>query len=331
MYRFLFLCSHFANEIYQFISFKRRLGRDYQAEIKILHNFDNFLFDKYSDATYLSKEIILEWAKLRPEESDANRKRRISCIRQFCKYLNDKGMEAWKIPERYFPYPKKYVPYIFSIEEIQRFIKALDEIPDSIQYPHRRELYRLAFQLLICCGMRLGEVRHLRFTDYNRQDRLIKIEKSKGKNRLVVFNDYINKRFCAYIDFWESYYQKGDYIFSFNRGEKPLSSFAIHNIFREILSIANIKYLGKGRGPRIHDLRHTAVVHRIRIWLMQNKDLRTLLPYFWTYLGHESYYEMAYYFHLVEEIWPKIMNNINEVALDLIPSIPEEEDTYAYD
>ena len=38
--------------------------------------------------------------------------------------------------------------------------------------------------------------------------------------------------------------------------------------------------------PRIHDIRHTAAVHRVIAWYRAGMDVQRLLPQLATYLGH---------------------------------------------
>jgi len=45
---------------------------------------------------------------------------------------------------------------------------------------------------------------------------------------------------------------------------------------------------GQHRLPRLHDLRHTAAVHRVEQWYRDGKDVQQLLPHLATYLGHVS-------------------------------------------
>jgi integrase/recombinase XerD len=40
------------------------------------------------------------------------------------------------------------------------------------------------------------------------------------------------------------------------------------------------------RLPRLHDIRHTAVVHRVLAWYRSGQDVQRLLPQRATYLGH---------------------------------------------
>jgi integrase/recombinase XerD len=43
---------------------------------------------------------------------------------------------------------------------------------------------------------------------------------------------------------------------------------------------------GELRPPRLHDLRHSAAVHRVLAWYRSGKDVQHLLPQLATWLGH---------------------------------------------
>ena len=73
-----------------------------------------------------------------------------------------------------------------------------------------------------------------------------------------------------------------------------------------------------GKGPRIHDFRHTYCVNLLRKWSDEGKDLIAYLPYMRTMLGHESFEETAYYLKLTAERFPYIKERMMESFPDLI-------------
>jgi integrase/recombinase XerD len=67
----------------------------------------------------------------------------------------------------------------------------------------------------------------------------------------------------------------------------PLSQSAAQSAFRRLRSYAGVEREGgPRRQPRLHDLRHTAAVHRLVAWYRNGADLQQLLPKLATYLGH---------------------------------------------
>lgn len=58
-------------------------------------------------------------------------------------------------------------------------------------------------------------------------------------------------------------------------------------LFQHLRRAARIECpAGELRPPRLHDLRHTAAVHRVLAWYRAGKDVQRLLPQLATYLGH---------------------------------------------
>ena len=73
--------------------------------------------------------------------------------------------------------------------------------------------------------------------------------------------------------------------------------------FRRLCEIANIRRDGGARNqPRMHDLRHSAAVHRVTAWYRCDADLNDLLPKLATYLGHTGLAGTQRYLTMTEEL-----------------------------
>jgi integrase len=59
---------------------------------------------------------------------------------------------------------------------------------------------------------------------------------------------------------------------------------------------------GELRPPRLHDLRHTAAVHRVEAWYREGKDVQRLLPQLATYLGHVSIASTQRYLQMTPQL-----------------------------
>jgi integrase/recombinase XerD len=71
------------------------------------------------------------------------------------------------------------------------------------------------------------------------------------------------------------------------RDGAPLSKSAARSAFRRLRAKAGVVREGGARQqPRLHDLRHSAAVHRLIAWYRSGADLHDLLPKLATYLGH---------------------------------------------
>lgn len=91
--------------------------------------------------------------------------------------------------------------------------------------------------------------------------------------------------------------------------------------FRRFLWRAKISHGGFGRGPRIHDFRHSYAVHCLKKWTGQGKDLTAYLPVIKTYLGHDSFKETAYYLRLTADMFPDILQKLEIRYPEIIPEV----------
>jgi integrase/recombinase XerD len=74
-------------------------------------------------------------------------------------------------------------------------------------------------------------------------------------------------------------------------------------LFQRVRARADIGVpLGESRPPRLHDLRHTAAVHRLVAWYQQGHDVQQLLPRLATYLGHVDIDSTRRYLQMTPEL-----------------------------
>ena len=88
---------------------------------------------------------------------------------------------------------------------------------------------------------------------------------------------------------------------------------------RQYLDKAGIPHTG--RGPRIHDFRHTYCVNLLLKWSEEGKDLLAYLPYMRTMLGHESFEETAYYLKLTSAAFPFVREHLEAAFPDIIQEV----------
>ncbi|WP_352948451.1 hypothetical protein [Mesorhizobium sp. M1050] len=60
--------------------------------------------------------------------------------------------------------------------------------------------------------------------------------------------------------------------------------------------------VGELRPPRLHDIRHTAAVHRVIAWYRSGQDVQRLLPQLATYLGHIDTRSTQRYLHMTPDL-----------------------------
>ena len=100
-----------------------------------------------------------------------------------------------------------------------------------------------------------------------------------------------------------------------------MSPKTLYSVFREVLDLAQIRHLGRGRGPRLHDLRHSMAVFRLLSWYEAGADLRAKLPLLATYLGHVGLASTQDYLHMTEDLIGEVMKRQRAAFGDLITEV----------
>jgi site-specific recombinase XerD len=84
---------------------------------------------------------------------------------------------------------------------------------------------------------------------------------------------------------------------------QPLPYQHVITLFQRVRSAAGIsRDHGSSYPPRLHDLRHTAAVHRIIAWYQDGADVQRLLPQLATYLGHKDLRGTQRYLSMTPEL-----------------------------
>jgi integrase len=91
-----------------------------------------------------------------------------------------------------------------------------------------------------------------------------------------------------------------------------------------VLAEVGISHLGGGKGPRVHDLRHTFAVHSLIKMSREGIDLYYSLPVLSEYMGHKSLESTDTYVRLTSEMFPEVMEDVNAVTAYVFPEMVGE-------
>lgn len=316
----------FKNYLQGHVELKKAVGYKYDIDARHLKRFDRYTMEKYPDATELTKEIVLDWCSKKTYETQANLCSRASVIRQFGKYLDSIGIKTYIIPKGYFPKREQYVPYIYTIDELKGFFTETEKCKYCYECPHRHLIMPVFFRMIYMCGLRVSEARLLKVADVDLENGVLTINQSKKDNsRLVPMSASLTERCRLYSTRVHPYPNEQDYFFPAFDG-KAMTVGNVYKNFRKFLWQAGISHGGRGRGPRIHDFRHTYAVHCLKKWAEQEKDLTVYLSVLKTYLGHDSFEETAYYLRLTADVFPDITLKLETRYPEMIPQLEGDAD-----
>lgn len=319
----------FKDHIQSHVELKRAVGYKYDTDARHLKRFDLFTLDKHPCATTLTKEIVLEWCAKTAYEAQANQCSRASIIRQFGKYMDSMGMEAYILPKGYYPTEEQYVPHVYTADELARFFSQTDRCRYCYECPYRHLIMPVFFRMIYMCGLRVSEARLLKVADVDHENGILTIHHSKKDNsRLVPMSNALTDR-CRQYSKQVHPYSPAEAVYFPALNGQPMTITNVYSNFRRFLWRAGISHGGRGAGPRIHDFRHTYAVHCLKMWVEQGKDLTAYLPVLKTYLGHDSFEETAYYLRLTADVFPDITLKLETRYPGIIPElegVPDETD-----
>lgn len=258
------------------------------------------------DPSELTRPILLEYLE---ENSPApvTFNQRLARLRCFRRFLKRRGVElTWPSGLSSRPVPP-FRPHLYTLAEIGQILEALEELGRA---GRRNIFYWAALRhivfLLYAGGMRLNEPLRLRIKDVDLERRLLFIHNTKFyKQRWVPLGPRASLRLSDYFEErCERYPQKcsPDAPFFLNSRGDFVCTASVEAAFLKALDKVGMKGRGTRSRPRLHDLRHTAAVHKLYQWYSEGKDVQNKLPLLSAYLGHERLQHTEKYLHLTEDL-----------------------------
>jgi integrase len=301
---------------------KRATGYKYDTEEQVLARFAAFSarwFPGIETPTRASVEAWITSARARGVKP-ATLQGLAAPVRELARWLGRRGVPAWVLPAGALPRPARYVPYIYTDQELAALFTQTDRCHHDSQVPFRHLVMPVLFRTIYACGLRLSEARLLRFADVDADAGVLTIRDAKGgKDRQVPVSAALRDRLAGYHARVAGR-TGGEWFFPGTAGQ-PLTLMNVERNFRRFLWQARIPHGGKGHGPRIHDLRHVFAVNNLRSWFDRGENAGALLPVLQAYMGHSSIADTDYYLRLTAESYPHIAAAIQRAFGDIVPPL----------
>jgi site-specific recombinase XerD len=201
--------------------------------------------------------------------------------------------------------PPQQTPYVYSNDELHRLIEAtsvLHVAHSRLQAP----MYRTLLILLYGSGLRIGEALGLTLRDVDLLERILTVRRTKFfKTRLVPIGPRLAQELATHVGRRQQLPMPvAEYsaLFTTRTGNAWPYQHVI-TLFQRVRRAAHVNCpTGEVRPPRLHDLRHTAAVHRVLAWYRSGKDVQRLLPQLATYLGHVNINSTQRYLQMTPEL-----------------------------
>ncbi|MBP0596273.1 tyrosine-type recombinase/integrase [Paraburkholderia sp. LEh10] len=287
-----------ADMVNAYINYERSRGLRFRSDIKELRSYCRAMGDVAVEE--VRPESVLAFiAGSGPVTARWVQKYRI--LGRLYRYAIGRGLASVSpLPAQIPRLPPPLTPHIYTVGELERLLMA------TYVLPMQALTMRTLLLLLYGTGMRIGEALSLTIQDVDLQTCVLVIRNSKFfKTRMVPIGPRLATVLADYL-----WYRRrrplpaGDSsaFFSTRTGHR-LDYGWISKQFRRVRNAAGIRREDAARyQPRIHDIRHTAAVHRIIAWYRAGDDVQRLLPQLATYLGHVSISSTQQYISTTTEL-----------------------------
>ena len=217
------------------IAIQQAAGFKFEDQIKVLQFFDRYLFYNGYQETLLEKGMTDGFIYTKGERPYSWRRKEL-VLHKFGIFLRNKGIQSYVPAVKTEVHRSRYIPHIYTREELKRFFKAVDEYP----LPTRPIIDGAMFRFLYSTGVRISEALSLTLSDYDANMGTVIIRHAKNdRDRIIPLHPAMKNLLDCYIEILHKYHGGDMPLFP----DTHMTKMAIHtayNHFRDYLFLAGI-------------------------------------------------------------------------------------------
>src|SRR5271163_18991 len=288
----------------QYIAMRRSLGFDLLFAERVLRKFAEFADREGAD--HITVDLFLRWKEHYGSANNLTWMTRLSMVRVFAGWLQ--GFDARTEvppPGLITSRPRRTRPYIYSEDQIAEIVAEAARLPSS--YGLRGWTCSTLFGLIAVTGLRVNEALGLDEEDVDLKEAVLTIRRGKNhRSRSVPLSESAAEQMRAYRAERHRILGHGRVaFFLLESDERPTDCCARYNfaVVCQRIGLREPQRFNKhGRGPRIHDLRHTFAVRTIMDWYRSGLDPDREMLKLSTYLGHSTPELTYWYIEAIPEL-----------------------------
>jgi integrase len=287
-----------------YLAVRRGLGFDLSFAERVLRRFTEFADRKGAD--HITVELFLRWKDAFGAADNNTWSARLSIVRVFARWLLAHDVRTEVPPPGLIAgKPRRARPYIYSDAEIGRIVTFAAKLPS--RYGLRGWTCSTLFGLIATSGLRVNEALGLDDEDVDLVEGVITVRRGKNrKARFVPIASSTRDRLGRYrVERLRLLGATKGAFFRIDDGRRPTDCCARYNfalVSQDIGLRETQRFCRHGRGPRIHDLRHTFAVRTIMGWYRKGLDPDREMMKLSTYLGHSGPDNTYWYIEAVPEL-----------------------------
>lgn len=231
--------------------------------------------------------------------------RRLSCLRQFYRFLLDEGHREDNPVDRIeSPKQGKSLPKVLSEGEVDQLLTFVRKEADEKNSPEANRLF-LLIELLYATGLRVSELVGLPLAAVSRDPQLLLVKGKGNKERLVPVGSSARRALSRYLPLRPRFLKAGaesPWLFPSNSAEGRLTRQRFGQLLKEAATLAGLD--AKKISP--HVLRHAFASHL----LANGADLRVVQKM----LGHSDISTTQIYTHVLDSRLRKLVQDHHPLA-----------------
>ena len=299
-----------------YVDFKRSLGMRYRSQGAYLHAFSRQTGN--IELNEVTPQAVLAFIN-GDGPLTASWHQKHSVLNGLYRYAIDRNLVATSpIPTTIPKLPDPRPPHIYSTEEFRRLIAATDSLTALHHHPLQAETFRMLLLTLYGTALRISEALSLTLKDLDFNEGVLTVRKTKFyKTRWVPFGPRLAQELKEFLMLRSTLpmpERDDSAIFVGSRGYRWSYGYAC-TLFGRVRCEAGMAGTGvKRSAPCLHDIRHTAAVHRVLHWYRSGRDVQALLLPLATYLGHVEISSTQRYLTMTPELLQLAAQRFEEYA-----------------
>jgi integrase len=290
---------------------RRACGYAMRVEERRLRAFAGFA-DERCPGGPLTESVAVTWALSGNLPSAHTAAQRLQIVRPFARYLRRFEPRTEVPPAGLLGGPRcRPAPHLYTPDDLCALLREARRLSGDLR-PHA---VATVLGLLACSGLRVSEALGLHRRDVNLDDAVLVVRETKfRKTRLVPLHATATPWLRRYAALRDS--QAGsdpDRAFFLRDGGFPLRYPCLHRAFRQVRSRLGWEH-GRGRSPRLHDLRHSLACRRLLLWHEHGVEVDARILDLATYLGHTSVSSTYWYLSSFPELMDIVAQRFERFA-----------------
>ncbi len=293
-----------SNRLQQYLVIRRRCGHDLTASARELRPFVTFA--DAEGAAWITVDLFLRWKERFGSASTLTWFYRLCHVRSFATWLQGVDPRTEVPPAGLIPgRQQRPRPYIYTDSEISRIVTEAARLPSD--YGLRGLNCSTLFGLLAVTGLRVGEAVGLDDRDVDLDVAVLHVRHAKNrKSRLIPITACTAARLAACRAARNRILGSGITPFFVSDSGRRLTTHTARYNFARICQQIGLRepqaFRRNGRGPRLHDMRHSMAVNTMLDWYRKGLDPDREMHKLSTYLGHVHPKHTYWYMEAVPEL-----------------------------